>query len=85
MDTPLNSPYLLGNKDKRIYGKAKLKEIKIIIRINNKKGKMGFIIEDEFGERISDTFEMIGILEVIKSYYLDKLYKTGEIDLDKLE
>jgi len=57
-----------------------MKEIILRIRISEKKQQIGFAVEKNAPEDISDTLEIIGALDLIKQAYLDKLgvKKHGE-------
>lgn len=57
-----------------------MKEIILRIRISEKKQQIGFAVEKNVPEDIADTLEMVGVLDLIKQAYLDKLGvgKRGE-------
>lgn len=56
-----------------------MKEIKIIIRIDEIKNKIGFIVDG--GKQLIDTLELISSLELIKQSQLEKLTKTFSINI----
>jgi len=54
-----------------------MKEIKILIRLNESETKLGFAIERSKGEdlNISEVLKVIGILDIIKQREMEKLTK----------
>jgi len=62
-----------------------MKEIKILIRIDDDKNRLGFALErdEKDGVSVSEVLKVIGILDILKSREMEKLEKMKSFTLKK--